>query len=57
MLSGILYPTSGQATVLGYVPWERKRIQDAVLDRDGAEIAVVVGFTGERIVVPEQMHL
>jgi ABC-2 type transport system ATP-binding protein len=24
MLSGILYPTSGQANVLGYVPWERK---------------------------------
>lgn len=25
MLSGILYPTSGSATVLGYVPWERKK--------------------------------
>lgn len=25
MLSGILYPTSGTATVLGYTPWERKR--------------------------------
>lgn len=24
MLSGILYPTSGQALVNGYVPWERK---------------------------------
>lgn len=24
MLSGILYPTSGEADVLGYVPWERK---------------------------------
>lgn len=24
MLSGILYPTSGKAKVLGYVPWERK---------------------------------
>lgn len=24
MLSGILYPTSGTAEVLGYVPWERK---------------------------------
>lgn len=24
MLSGILYPTSGEATVLGYTPWERK---------------------------------
>ncbi|GGG02099.1 ABC transporter ATP-binding protein [Paenibacillus aceti] len=24
MLSGILYPTSGEANVLGYVPWERK---------------------------------
>lgn len=24
MLSGILYPTSGEARVLGYVPWERK---------------------------------
>jgi len=23
MLSGLLYPTSGSATVLGYVPWER----------------------------------
>lgn len=25
MLSGILYPSSGSATVLGYTPWERKR--------------------------------
>ncbi|TLS53924.1 ATP-binding cassette domain-containing protein [Paenibacillus antri] len=24
MLSGILHPTSGSATVMGYVPWERK---------------------------------
>ncbi|HWQ92697.1 MAG TPA: ATP-binding cassette domain-containing protein [Clostridia bacterium] len=24
MLSGLLYPTGGQARVLGYVPWERK---------------------------------
>lgn len=25
MLSGILYPTGGKASVLGYVPWERKK--------------------------------
>ncbi len=25
MLSGLLYPTSGEATVLGYVPWKRDR--------------------------------
>lgn len=25
MLSGILYPTAGQATVLGFIPWERKK--------------------------------
>jgi ABC-2 type transport system ATP-binding protein len=25
MLSGILHPTSGKASVLGYVPWERKK--------------------------------
>lgn len=25
MLSGILYPTSGQASVLGYTPWDRKK--------------------------------
>jgi ABC-2 type transport system ATP-binding protein len=25
MLSGILYPTSGEARVLGYVPWQRQR--------------------------------
>ncbi len=25
MLSGILFPTSGEASVLGYTPWERKR--------------------------------
>jgi len=25
MLSGILYPTSGEASVLGYIPWERKK--------------------------------
>lgn len=24
MLSGILYPTSGEANIMGYVPWERK---------------------------------
>lgn len=24
MLSGVLHPTSGQATVLGFVPWQRK---------------------------------
>src|ERR1700692_1635089 len=24
MLSGILFPTSGEATVLGYVPWRRE---------------------------------
>ncbi len=26
MLAGILYPTSGTATVLGYTPWERKSV-------------------------------
>ncbi len=25
MLSGILYPTAGTATVAGFVPWERRR--------------------------------
>src|SRR5574340_380305 len=25
MLSGILYPTSGKAQVLGFTPWDRKR--------------------------------
>ena len=25
MLSGILFPTHGQASVLGYIPWERKK--------------------------------
>ncbi len=25
MLSGLLYPTSGKATVLGYTPWERRK--------------------------------
>jgi ABC-2 type transport system ATP-binding protein len=25
MLSGILYPSSGKASVLGFVPWERKK--------------------------------
>ena len=25
MLSGILFPTAGEATVMGYVPWERKK--------------------------------
>jgi ABC-2 type transport system ATP-binding protein len=25
MLAGILYPTSGKARVLDYIPWERKR--------------------------------
>src|SRR5213596_2616248 len=24
MLSGLLYPTSGEARVLGFIPWERK---------------------------------
>lgn len=26
MLSGILYPTSGEARVLGFVPWQRERV-------------------------------
>ncbi|NCO05271.1 MAG: ATP-binding cassette domain-containing protein [Candidatus Magasanikbacteria bacterium] len=26
MLSGILYPTSGEATVLGYTPWKRQAV-------------------------------
>ncbi len=26
MLSGILWPTSGEATVLGHVPWKRERV-------------------------------
>lgn len=25
MLSGIIYPTSGEANVLGYIPWKRKK--------------------------------
>ena len=25
ILTGILYPTSGEATVLGYVPWKQRR--------------------------------
>src|SRR5271157_4439367 len=25
MLSGLLYPTAGEATVLGYVPWKREQ--------------------------------
>lgn len=25
MLSGILYPTDGKASVMGYIPWERKK--------------------------------
>ncbi|HXH61841.1 MAG TPA: ATP-binding cassette domain-containing protein [Fimbriimonadaceae bacterium] len=36
MLSGIMYPTSGQASVLGYVPWRRER--DML-----ARIALVMG--------------
>lgn len=24
LLSGVIYPTSGSATVMGYVPWQRK---------------------------------
>ena len=24
MLSGLLYPTAGEVTVLGYVPWKRE---------------------------------
>ena len=24
LLSGVIYPTSGKATVMGHVPWERK---------------------------------
>src|SRR2546427_1562968 len=36
MLSGLLYPTSGEATVLGHVPWRRE-------DRFLAEIALLMG--------------
>ena len=36
MLSGILYPTSGEAKVLGYTPWKRqKEFQKLVSDRQG----------------------
>src|SRR5207244_753598 len=36
MLSGLLYPTSGEATVLGHIPWRRE-------DRFLAEIALLMG--------------
>lgn len=36
MLTGILYPTSGTAQVLGFTPWERNRIMQR-------QIAVVLG--------------
>ena len=36
MLAGLLYPTSGQATVLGHIPWER-------LDTYRREFALVLG--------------
>ena len=36
MLAGILHPTLGQATVLGYVPWERRRAMQQ-------KIAIVMG--------------
>ena len=36
MLAGLIYPTSGQATVLGHIPWER-------LDTYRREFALVLG--------------
>lgn len=36
MLTGILYPSAGQATVLGFVPWERHRAMQQ-------QIAIVLG--------------
>ena len=36
MLSGILYPTSGKASVIGYTPWERK-------DEFKRQISIVMG--------------
>ena len=36
MLSGILYPTGGKASVIGYTPWERK-------DEFKRQISIVMG--------------
>src|SRR5438309_10152417 len=37
MLSGLLYPTSGAARVLGYVPWERKRSEERRVGKECRE--------------------
>ena len=49
MLSGLIYPTSGQAAVLGYVPWDRAgRVPPPVRPGDGAEEPALVGPAGRR---------
>ena len=58
MLSGLLYPTSGQATVLGFVPWRRQNnFKRAVRPRPGSEKSAVVGFTGLRVPGAQSRHL
>jgi ABC-2 type transport system ATP-binding protein len=48
MLSGIVHPTSGQASVLGFTPWERKKafkMQFAIVM--GQKNPAVVGSAGQ----------
>ena len=49
MLSGLIYPSSGEARVLGFVPWLRAdHIQAPVLAGDGPEKPALVGPAGGR---------
>lgn len=50
MLSGLLHPTSGEATVLGYVPWKREK---AFLK----QITLVMGHTCFTHIRIEPEHL
>ncbi len=48
MLSGLIYPTSGEARVLGFVPWLRRRLSPPVCPGDGSEEPALVGPAGCR---------
>ena len=51
VLSGLLYPTSGEVSVLGYTPWDRKPAFQKQFSGHGPEEPAMVGSAGHRIFI------